>query len=363
MIGELFSLGGRGFSPGVERGSEWALAPEESFCTLLPTVQPIYFCSTKSLFFSRSVLTFVSLFLLLCTAPATLAWGCKGHQTIALIAERNLTPEARQFLDRLLTDNPPDPKLERYCGSTHDLLADASTWPDDVRGDLKNGPWHYINIPRGTPRGPIDVYCGNQGCVTKAIAEQLAILKDKSAEPRKRADAIRYIIHFVGDLHMPLHAITNNDEGGNCVPARYFRRRPHEHHNSYTPNLHALWDTAIVERDMEGADPSEYADSLLQNFSTEIESWQHTGVRVVDWAWESYDIADTIVYPELVPPVPTQTPVPVHSCTDSKNIGERMLRLHIFAAEHYQQIVAPIVEERAGIRLALILNDAAKPTN
>jgi hypothetical protein len=58
--------------------------------------------------------------------------------------------------------------------------------------------------------------------------------------------------------------------------------------------------------------------------------------------------------------------VPVHSCTDDNNIGERMLRLHIFAAEHYQQIVAPIVEERlvqAGIRLALILNDAAKPTN
>jgi hypothetical protein len=149
-----------------------------------------------------------SLFLLLCTAPSALAWGCKGHQTIALIAEKNLTPEARQFLDKLLTDNPPDPQLKRYCGSTRDLLADASTWPDDVRGDLKNGPWHYINIPRGTPRGPIDPYCGNQGCVTKAIAEQLAILKDKSADAHKRADAVRYIVHFVGDLHMPLHAAT-----------------------------------------------------------------------------------------------------------------------------------------------------------
>jgi len=316
--------------------------------------------------FSRCVLTFVSLFLSFCAAPSALAWGCKGHQTVALIAEKNLTPGARQFLERLLTDNPPDPQLKRYCGSARDLLADASTWPDDVRSGLKTGPWHYINIPRGTPRGPIDSYCGNEGCVTRAIAEQLAILKDNSAEPRKRADAIRYIAHFVGDLHMPLHATTNNDEGGNCVPVHYFRRRPHERNNSFAPNLHSLWDTAIVERDMEGADPSEYADTLLQNFSAEIESWQHTGVRVDDWAWESYDIADTILYPELAPPVPTQTPVPVHSCTDDNNIGERMLRLHIFAAEHYQQIVAPIVEERlvqAGIRLALILNDAAKPTN
>jgi S1/P1 Nuclease len=320
----------------------------------------------KNTFFPRSVPAFVSLFLLFCAAPYARAWGCKGHQTIALLAEKNLTPEARQFLDKLLADNPPDPQLKRYCGSTRDLLADASTWPDDVRGDLKNGPWHYINIPRGTPRGPVDSYCGNQGCITKAIAEQLAILTDKSAEPRKRANAIRYVVHFVGDLHMPLHAITNNDEGGNCVPVGYFRRRPHEHHNSYSPNLHAVWDTAIVERDMEGADPSEYAETILQNFSADIESWQHAGVHVDDWAWESYDIANTIVYPELAPPVPTQTPTPVHSCTDDNSIGERMLHLHIFAGEHYQQIAAPIVEERlvqAGIRLALILNDAAKPAN
>jgi hypothetical protein len=269
-----FSLGGRSFSPGANQFNGWALAPEEnivyssvgaalgrpSFFPFPQAVRPVTSGGrTKYVLVSRSVLTFVSLFLFICSAPSALAWGCKGHQTIALIAEKNLTPEARQFLDKLLTENPADPQLKRYCGSTRDLLADASTWPDDVRSDLKNGPWHYINIPRGTPRGPVDPYCGNQGCVTKAIAEQLAILKDKSAEPRKRADAVRYIIHFVGDLHMPLHAINNNDEGGNCVPVRYFRRRPHEHNNSYSPNLHAVWDTDIVERDMEGADPSEYA--------------------------------------------------------------------------------------------------------
>ena len=78
------------------------------------------------------------------------AWGCKGHQTVALIAEKQLTPQARQFIEKLLTENPVDPQLKRYCGnSTRDLMADASTWPDDVRSDLKNGPWHYIDIPRG----------------------------------------------------------------------------------------------------------------------------------------------------------------------------------------------------------------------
>ena len=133
-----------------------------------------------------SVVFLVSSLFLLQPSP-TLAWGCKGHQTIALIAEKQLTPEAHQFVDKLLSENPVDPQLKRYCGnSSRDPLADASTWPDDVRNDRKNGPWHYIDIPRGAPRGPIDQYCGAEGCVTKAIAEELAILKDKSSDPRQR---------------------------------------------------------------------------------------------------------------------------------------------------------------------------------
>lgn len=307
-------------------------------------------------------LFFVVLAILFQPSPLQ-AWGCKGHQTVALFAKKYLNPEARQMVDKLLSENPVDPQLKRYCGnSSRDLMADGSTWPDDIRGDRKNGPWHYIDIPRGAARGPIDSYCGDEGCVTKAIAEQLAILKDKSAEPRKRAEALRYVIHFVGDLHMPLHATTNNDEGGNCVPVRYLRRRPHENHNSFTPNLHALWDTAIVERDMEGAEPPEYADYLAALFSADVPKWQAAGIHVDDWAWESHDLAETSVYGALVPHVPVETPAPVHSCSDANNIGERMMRLHLFAGDAYQEAAAPIVEERlaqAGLRLALILNSAA----
>lgn len=302
-------------------------------------------------------------FALLGGAASTYAWGCKGHQTVALVAEKNLTPEARQFVEKLLSENPIDPKLRRYCGeTTRDLLADGSTWPDDVRNELKNGPWHYIDIPRGTSRGPLDAYCGNEGCVTRALIDQLAILTDKAADPRKRADALRYVVHFVGDLHMPLHAITNSDEGGNCVPVRYFRRRPHATRNSFTPNLHALWDTTIPERDMEGADPSEYAESLTQAFSSDIPKWQAGGTRFDDWAWESYELANSTVYGELAPPVPVEVPTSVHACTDASNIGERMLRLHFFAGENYQAIAGALVEERlvqAGIRLAVILNQVA----
>jgi len=296
-------------------------------------------------------------------ASSTWAWGCKGHQTVALIAEKHLTPQARQFVEKLLAENPVDPQLKRYCGNaTRDLLVDASTWPDDVRGDLNNGPWHYVDIPLGAPHGPLAPFCGSDGCVTQAIADQLAILKDKSAEPRTRANAIRYLVHFVGDLHMPLHATTNNDEGGNCDPVRYYRRRPHENHNSYTPNLHALWDTAILERDMEGAEAAEFADFLVQVFSSDFPKWVAAGIHVDDWAWESHDVAESIVYGALVPKLSAEVPVPVHSCTDANNVGERRMRLHLFAGQSYQDASAAVIEQRiaqAGVRLAMILNEAA----
>jgi hypothetical protein len=291
------------------------------------------------------------------------AWGCKGHQTVALLAEKQMTPEARKFIETLLVENPVDPQLKRYCGnSTRDTLADASTWADDVRGTLKNGPWHYIDIPRGAARGPLAQFCGSEGCITQAIAEQLAILKDKNAAPRLRADAARYLIHFVGDLHMPLHATTNNDEGGNCVPVRYLRREPQEFNGSFTPNLHGLWDTAIVERDMEGAEPPEYAAFLGQLFAADISKWQTAGIHVDEWAWESHDLAESVVYKDLEPKIPVEAPAPVHSCNDANHIGERMLQLHLVANEKYQEAAAPVARQRiaqAGVRLAMILNEAA----
>jgi hypothetical protein len=298
---------------------------------------------------------------------SALAWGCKGHQTVAVIAEKQLSPEARQLVEKLLTENPVDPGLKRYCGNaTRDLLVDASTWPDDVRGERKNGPWHYIDIPRGAPRGPLEPFCGSEGCVTKAITDQLAILKDKNANPQKRADAVRYLIHFVADLHMPLHASTNNDEGGNCDPVRFFRRRPQENHNSFAPNLHSIWDTAILERDMESADSAEYANFLLQLFSSDFGKWQSAGIHVDDWAWQSHDLAESVVYGGLTPKIPIESPATVHSCTDANHIGERMFELHLYVGQSYQESAAPVVQEQlalAGVRLAMILNDAAKPGN
>src|SRR5215467_9423912 len=207
-----------------------------------------------------------------CVAPSARSWGCKGHQTVALIAAKHVTGDGRRLVEKLLGENPIDPKLKRYCGNaTNDLLVDASTWPDDVRSERHNGPWHYLDIPRGKHKGSLEAYCGTDGCVTGAIEEQRAILKDKAADPVNRAEAIRYLIHFVGDMHQPLHVINNGDNGGNCVAVKYLHHEPlpspqHPEREDYSPNLHQIWDTEIVERDMEVSNPHRYADELDEKF-------------------------------------------------------------------------------------------------
>jgi hypothetical protein len=322
---------------------------------------------------NRKVLFLAGAFaLLILTAPPANAWGCKGHQTVALIAEKHLTPEARQLVQQILGDSPMDPKLKRWCGNaTMDLMVDASTWPDDVRNERKNGPWHYIDIPRGKHKGELDGYCGPEGCVTRAIEEQRAILKDKSADSLKRAEAIRYLVHFVGDLHQPLHAITNADNGGNCVPVKYFRHESllnplHPEREDYSPNLHQIWDTEIVERDMEISNPLRYADELDEKFRAESAAWEAAGIHVDTWAWESHERAETAVYNAFPEKIGIEPDTKVKSCAENNHMGKRMFEKHLAVDETYQSNAAKVAETalaEAGVRLAMILNEAARAAN
>src|SRR5262249_7156760 len=149
------------------------------------------------------------------------AWGCEGHQTVALIARQQLSDNARAQIDKLLRNNPIDPQLHRFCKSQGlTRFADASTWADDVRNTSKGAKtagWHSLDTPRGASRDQVPGFCPTDGCVTKAIAEQVDVLKS-NAKGKKKADALRFMIHFVGDVHQPLHCTTNSDRGGNCVP-------------------------------------------------------------------------------------------------------------------------------------------------
>jgi len=308
---------------------------------------------------------FAFFFLLLVLAPRADAWGCRGHETAAALAEKHLTPEAKTALLALLTANPIDPSIQRYCGNSGlDPFVDSATWAADERNiDPSTAPWHSIDIPLSKKSGNTQDFCGAAGCVLTAIPQQLAILKDKTQPAAKRANALRFIIHFVGDLHQPLHAETNGDRGGNCVPVKYFRRKPLVHNNSYTPNLHHIWDTEIPERAMQGAGPAEFADILETEFGGSFADWQQGGIQLDAWVWEGHEYASDTSYGALGKPVVDEPNPPVSSCADNNNIGQRMLHKHIVLATAYEEQAEPIIEERlaqAAIRLAMILNNAAQ---
>lgn len=293
------------------------------------------------------------------------AWGCEGHQLIALVAEKHLTAHARAMVEKILTEGPIDPSLNRYCKEGDvDAVADGSTWPDDIRTQRpETAPWHYIDIPLGAKRQEVQKYCDPKaGCVTRAIDDQLAALRSSSADPQKRAEALRYVIHFVGDLHQPLHAATNNDEGGNCVPVAFFDELPQLRNpqtESYAPNLHGVWDTNILAKATMGQTVNQVAAELDQSFSKNIAHWRKSAADLDAWAWESYLLAVKDAYGKLPAHISPEVPQSVMSCSDDNHIGQRMLKLNERLANPYQNMAAPIVRERlaqAGARLALLLN-------
>jgi len=293
------------------------------------------------------------------------AWGCEGHQVIALLAEKHLNPRALEMAKKILAEGPVDPALNRYCKETAiDAMTDASTWPDDIRSQRpETAPWHYVDIPLGTKRREVEKFCGpKEGCVTRAIRDELALLRSSSGDPQKRADALRFLIHFVGDMHQPLHGATNNDQGGNCVPVAFFDMPPqlrNPQSESYAPNLHGVWDTNILARATTGKNVEQVAADLDQSFSKEIARWQKGKADVDAWAWESYQLAAKNVYGKLPTPIAAEAPQPIKSCADDNHISARMLKLNEHLEEPYQGMAAPVVRQRlaqAGARLAMLLN-------
>jgi hypothetical protein len=288
------------------------------------------------------------------------AWGCEGHQIIALIAQAHLTPATKAAVDSLLTQNPIDPALKRYCRDRPaDLIADASTWADDIKYIEKTAAWHYVDIPLSVPLTTnsgtsLDPWCppigpsvnGKErpGCVTNAIEYELSILRDKSRPPAERAEALRYVIHLVGDIHQPLHDSDNNDEGGNCTALHFFAEVP-------PAKLHAMWDYKLIQRDLTSRHltQAQYAKSLDRGFTSRT-------LNPVDWAWEGHQLALAVVYGDLKPAIPLEAPTAPHDC---KAETDKVAALDITVGQPYFDQALPVIYEqlnKAGYRLAALLN-------
>jgi hypothetical protein len=215
----------------------------------------------------------------------------------------------------------------------------------------------------GTSSRQIAQFCPlPESCVTQAITDQLTVLRSPGTDSQKKAEALRFLIHFVGDVHQPLHATTNNDQGGNCVPVAFFDTPPQLRNpatESYVPNLHGVWDVNILAKMTMGKTPEQVASDLDQSFRSRIVRWKTGSADVNEWAWESYQLAEKKVYGKLPVRIPIESPQTVKSCADDNHVSARMLKLNERLEQPYQDVAARVVQEqiaKAGARLALVLN-------
>jgi len=162
--------------------------------------------------------------LLLLMPGAVWPWGRTGHRVSAMMAESRLTPAALAAVRSLLEPG--------------ESLADASTWADEQREEPRSGPWHYVNVPISEPRYDPRV-CSPQGCVVSKIEDFERVLSDPRASRVEKQQALRFFIHFLQDVHQPLHVGDTGSRGGNLVQVRFY---------DVGTNLHQVWDFRVMER-------------------------------------------------------------------------------------------------------------------
>lgn len=244
---------------------------------------------------------------------ALISWGVVGHKTVATIASNHLTPKARLMVKSLLGDT---------------AMADISSWADQIlkEGPFKNtAPRHYINAPLGLsyPNFVQEIKNQPQENVYKAVTQCEKDLQDPTLSQQKKLEALKFIVHFVGDLHQPMHVSRAEDKGGNTIQLQF---------EGQGTNMHSLWDSKLIAKE------GKSFDQMALDYDTatpqQIKAWQKD--ELLKWLYESYQISSQL-YPEI---------------EQNNKLGDE-----------YHAKYMPVVQQRilkAGIRLAGLLNSIAE---
>jgi hypothetical protein len=290
----------------------------------------------------RRSLSAFAVFLLLLPFPAR-CWREEGHEIIARLAMRHLTSAALARVAEILeVENTPE--------SVANAMAAASLWADQVKTDTGTATWHFLNLTLQDSRANMAERCPDDGCLTARI--RLFAAQLKAADPDADSawsdqDALRFLIHLVGDLHQPLHAISNADQGGICELL--------EEPVGEAKNLYDVWDGALVSRlGTDDAALAEQLDSEIAALSDDQRSGFSAGDEN-DWAWESHRLAVVNIYKRLR--IPKQDIAFPDTCVQAP---DEIRELHLQIDEDYLDAMQPIVREqlkKAGLRLAALLNE------
>ncbi|HYC92722.1 MAG TPA: S1/P1 nuclease [Thermoanaerobaculia bacterium] len=263
--------------------------------------------------------------LLLLLPTSAYAWGAKGHAVVAELAERGLSPNVAAQVRQMNFGAP---------------LREIASLPDDWRAEETKGlrqgdtgALHYSNIPNDQATFDRARDCKDDQCVVAAVEKFAAVLKDKSQPRDKRREALIYVVHFMGDLHQPMHAAGGQvkdeqtgqmvmDRGGNLVKIRFL---------GVETNLHSAWDSALIDWGPGNVD--DYVERLVEYEMRGRSVAELQRGTIVDWFNESHYAA-------------------VH---DSYDIGNGTL-----GGEYAQKNIGVVYERllKGGLRLRKVLEEA-----
>jgi hypothetical protein len=275
---------------------------------------------------SRALSNLLLAAILLFSATNAFAWGADGHRLVCGLALHSLSEKGRAFVRETLA-------MGKYLdGNGDDDFAEACVWPDKAKYADFKGTYeeHFINVPKSEDSVDFARDCAAMDCIAVGIQRSLTWLARPASgerEQARKAASLRFLGHFIGDLHQPLHVSNAEDWGGNKIKVKWFGE---------DSNLHAVWDVGILERA-----GIRYPQSLemLESRKTEIGSR-----NVLMWMRESFRIARGFAYPGI----------------DGKPVqaGDELGEAYLGRSE-------PIVIQqlsRAGVRLAYLIDSLADGT-
>lgn len=251
----------------------------------------------------------VSLVVVFLTATPLAAWGPVGHRVVAAVAESQLTPAAKA-------------KVKAMNGSG--MLVAVATTADairDARPETKE--WHFVDIPISVDTYDESRDCQDDDCIVKRIEEFRGVLGHAGASKAERKEALMFLVHFVGDIHQPLHASDDNDRGGNDVKLKF---------GGKNRNLHSIWDSGIIEN-------TASQSVLISRITQRIQAGEDDAAGdAEDWANESHQLGED-AYAQVLKKLGGDRKISKQELkTDGKIIEDQLLR--------------------AGVRLAKVINEA-----
>ncbi|KAJ4353912.1 uncharacterized protein N0V89_005643 [Didymosphaeria variabile] len=264
----------------------------------------------------------------------TIAWGTLGHDTVAFIAQSFISNKTASFAKTLLND------------SSDTYLANVATWADSYRYTTEgafSAPLHYIDALDDPPAScdvDFERDCPEEGCIVSAIANYTNRITPSNISIAERQKALKWVIHFLGDIHQPLH-VENLEIGGNGINVTF---------DGVTTNLHHIWDSNMPEKLIGGYSLSD-ARTWSEELVAEIQSGKYANASS---AWlNGIDIKDPVASAMV-----WAQDANSYVCTAVIPLGQEAVEGKELEGEYYDAAI-PVIQQqiaKAGVRLAAWLN-------